>query len=83
MARRENPKRVGPGQRSAPAPSRGLSDRRHISNQQVQAQAPGFEIESPLFISRNRRIGVRLGPGLRITADGTLTVDMDWVRANL
>jgi hypothetical protein len=75
-----DPKRVGPGYRSPPAPTRGLSDRRHHQNDAVP---PEFATGDGLETDRRRRLSVKIGAGLRFDADGTLVIDMDYVRANL
>jgi len=75
-----DPKRVGSGYRSAPAPSRGLSDRRITANEQVP---PEFQLGAGLAFDRRRRISVSVGPGLTVRSDGTIQIDMAYIRAQL
>lgn len=68
-----------PGQRFAP--SLGLSDARMRNPGTAETQGE-LTYEKPLEITKRRKVGLKLGRGLRIV-NGALEVDLDWLRANL
>lgn len=68
-----------PGQRIAP--TLGVNDPRLRNPGTAETQGE-LVYALPLEINRQRKVGLRVGRGLRVS-NGTLEVDMAWVRQQL
>lgn len=68
-----------PGQRFAP--SLGVRDPRMRNPGTAETQGD-LTYAAPLEINKQRKVGLKIGRGLRLV-NGTLEVDLAWLRANL